>query len=117
MLLHEFDPAETAIFNPSMVFKPIEGMPKVAVSCFSFTTFDRMVALFPDAEQIAEMKCASQRFPVYKVRYKDVELALYMSWVRPCAWATRRRSTLWAWSAWCSSVPAACWTETSATAR
>ena len=81
MLLHEFDPAETAIFNPSMVFKPIEGMPKAAVSCFSFTTFDRMVALFPDAEQIAEMKCASQRFPVYKVRYKDVELALYMSGV------------------------------------
>ena len=40
-----------------------------------------MVALFPDAEQIAEMKCASQRFPVYKVRYKDVELAMYMSGV------------------------------------
>ena len=30
MLLHEFDPAETAIFNPAMVFEPIEGMPKVA---------------------------------------------------------------------------------------
>ncbi len=81
MLLHEFDPAETAIFNPSMVFKPVEGMPKVAVSCFSYVTFDRMLALFPDAAQIAEMKCASQRFPVYKVRYRDVELALYMSGV------------------------------------
>ena len=81
MLLHEFDPAETAIFNPSRVFKPIEGMPKVAVSCFSFVTFERMLALFPDAERIAEMKCASQRFPVYKVTYRDVELALYMSGV------------------------------------
>lgn len=81
MLLHEFDPAETAIFNPSMVCSPIEGMPKVAVSCFSFVTFDRMLALFPDAVKIAEMKCASQRFPVYKVRYRDVELALYMSGV------------------------------------
>ena len=86
MLLHEFDPGETAIFNPSMVVSPVPGMPKVAVSCFSFVTFDRMLALFPDAEQIAEMKCASQRFPVYKVRYKDVELALYMSAVGapPC---------------------------------
>ena len=81
MLLHEFDPSETAIFNPSMVFAPVDGMPKVAVSCFSFVTFERMLALFPDAEQIATMKCASQTFPVYKVRYRDVELALYMSGV------------------------------------
>ena len=81
MLLQEFDPVETAIFNPSMVFQPVEGMPKVAVSCFSFVTFERMLALFPEAEIIAEMKCASQRFPVYKVRYRDVELALYMSGV------------------------------------
>lgn len=81
MLLQEFDPAETAIFNPSMVFQPVEGMPKVAVSCFSFVTFERILALFPEAEIIAEMKCASQRFPVYKVRYRDVELALYMSGV------------------------------------
>jgi len=79
MLLSEFDPRETAIFNPEMVFQPIEGMPKVAVSCFSFVTFDRMLALFPEAELIATMKCASERFPVYRVRYRDVELALYMS--------------------------------------
>ena len=81
MLLHEFDPSETAIFNPSTVFAPVEGMPKVAVSCFSCVTFDRMLALFPDAVQIAEMKTASHYFPVYQVRYKDVELALYMSGV------------------------------------
>lgn len=81
MLLNEFDPSESAIFNPSHVFSPVEGMPKVAVSCFSFVTFERMLALFPDAVQIAEMKCASQRFPVYRVRYRDVELALYMSGV------------------------------------
>ena len=81
MLLHEFDPAETAIFNPSMVFTAIPGMPKAAVSCFSCVTFDRMLALFPDAEKIAELKCASQSFPVYRVRYKDAELALYLSGV------------------------------------
>ena len=81
MLLHEFDPAETAIFNPEMVFERIPGMPKVAVSCFSCVTFARMLALFPEAEVIATMKCASQQFPVYKVRFRDVELALYMSGV------------------------------------
>ena len=81
MLLHEFDPAETAIFNPSMVFEPLPCMPKVAVSCFSCVTFERMLALFPDAEVIATMKCASQQFPVYRVRYRDVDIALYMSGV------------------------------------
>lgn len=86
MLLHEFDPAETAIFNPEMVFAPLAGMPQVAVSCFSCATFDRMLALFPEAEQIAELKCASQTFPLYRVRYRDVELALYLSAVGapPC---------------------------------
>ena len=81
MLLEAFDPSETAIFDPSHVFSPIPGMPRVAVSCFSFVTFGRMLALFPDAQQIAEMKCASQRFPVYRVTYRDVELALYLSGV------------------------------------
>ena len=79
MLLHEFDPAESAIFDPNRVFAPVEGMPKVAVSCFSYVTFERMLALFPEAEVITELKTASQRYPVYKVHYRDVELALYMS--------------------------------------
>ena len=44
MLLQEFDPAETPIFSPSMVCQPIPGMPKVAVSCFSYVTFERLPA-------------------------------------------------------------------------
>ena len=79
MLLEQFDPTETAIFNPEMVFAPLPGMPKVAVSCFSSVTFARMLALFPEAEVIATMKCASQQFPVYRVRCGGVDLALYMS--------------------------------------
>lgn len=79
MLLHEFDPTERAIFNPDMVFDRLPGMPEAAVSCFSSVTFERMLALFPDAEVIATMKCASHRFPVYRVRYRDVDVALYQS--------------------------------------
>ena len=79
MLLHEFDPAEKAIFNPEMVFTRLPEMPAVAVSCFSTVTFMRMLALFPEAEVIETMKCASQQFPVYRVRYRDVDIALYQS--------------------------------------
>lgn len=81
MLLEEFNPEETAIFSPDMVFAPIPGMPEVAVSCFSYVTFGRMLAMFPEAEVIARMKCASQTFPVYRVRWRDTELALYLSCV------------------------------------
>lgn len=81
MLLHEFNPDDTPLFTPEMIVPPVDGMPKVAVSCFSSVTFARMLALFPDAVQIAELKCASQCFPVYKVRYADTELALYLSGV------------------------------------
>ena len=51
------------------------------MSCFSSVTFARMLKRFPDAEQIATLKCASQEYPVYRVRYRDAELALYMSGV------------------------------------
>ena len=79
MLLEEFDPAEKAIFNPEMIFEKLPGMPRVAVSCFSSVTFARMLAMFPEAEVIETMKCASQEFPVYRVRYRDVVIALYQS--------------------------------------
>lgn len=81
MLLHEFDPCEKAIFNPDMVHPPLEGMPKVAVSCFSTVTFQRMLDMFPGAEQIAETKCASNHFPVYRVMVKGVPVALLQSGV------------------------------------
>lgn len=81
MLLHEFDPCETAVFNPDMVFQPIDGMPRVAVSCFSTVTFQRMLAMFPDAQEIALIKCASNAFPVYRVLVGDVPVALVQSGV------------------------------------
>lgn len=81
MLLAEFDPSETAIFNPDMVCQPIAGMPRVAVSCFSTVTFQRMLAMFPQAEVIGETKCASNHFPVYRVMVKGVPVALMQSGV------------------------------------
>lgn len=80
MLLHEFDPCQTAIFDPTMLFQPVEGMPKVAVSCFSRVTFDRMVEML-GGEEIAVMKCASQVFPVYRAVVDGTPIALYMSGV------------------------------------
>ena len=81
MLLHEFDPCETALFNPEMVHQPVPCMPKVAVSCFSTVTFQRMLSMFPEAEMISITKCASSEYPVYRVTVKGVPVALYQSGV------------------------------------
>lgn len=80
MLLHEFDSSQVAMFNPTTAHQPVPGMPKVAVSCFSFVTFQRLLEGL-DAQPIAQMKTASQVYPIYKAVYKGVEVALYLSGV------------------------------------
>lgn len=80
MLLTEFDPAEKAIFDPTTLFSPVPGMPKVAVSCFATVTFERMVRALK-AQPIAQLKCACQTFPIYRAQAGGTEIALYQSGV------------------------------------
>lgn len=80
MLLHQFDPSQEAMFNPPMAQPPMPGFPRVAVSCFSFVTFQRLLDGL-DARPIALLKTASQHYPVYKACYKGVDVALYLSGV------------------------------------
>lgn len=80
MLLEEFDPSQAAVFNPTTAHQPVPGMPRVAVSCFSYVTFNRLVQAL-DAQPIACMKTASQEFPVYKANHRGTDVALYLSGV------------------------------------
>lgn len=80
MLLHEFDPSQEAVFNPRMAHPPMPGFPRVAVSCFSSVTFQRLLEGL-NAQPIALLKTASQNYPVYKASYKGVDVALYLSGV------------------------------------
>lgn len=77
MILTEFDPAKKAVINPEDIIKPVEGMPEVAVACYSCMTFGRMIGEL-DAEIIAETNTANGVKPVYKAIYKGVETALFM---------------------------------------
>lgn len=80
MLLKEFDPALQAIFNPPDVVAPVEGMPRIAVSCFSRQTFSRMVERLGGV-QIAQLNSANTAFTVYKAEYCGVEVAIVMAGV------------------------------------
>jgi uridine phosphorylase len=59
----------------------IEGIPKVAVSCFSKTTFDRMLAELGGGEQIYCAKYANLDVPIYKASYNGIELVLCNAYV------------------------------------
>lgn len=77
MILTEFDTNKIAVINPYDIVEPVEGMPKVAVTCYAKETFERMLAGF-EPEQIASASTANGKIPIYKALYKGVEIALFM---------------------------------------
>ncbi|MBQ3544842.1 MAG: nucleoside phosphorylase [Lachnospiraceae bacterium] len=82
MILSEFDENKKAIINPEDWIKDeirVKGeIPKIAVSCFEGKTFERLVKIL-GGEVIAVTRNANEEFPIYKVKYKDKEIALYMA--------------------------------------
>ena len=76
MLLTEFDANRQAIINPEDLNEPLEGFPKIAVSCFSRSTFQRMLEMFPH-ELIYETSMANVAIPIYKLVIDEQELALF----------------------------------------
>ncbi|MDE7218268.1 MAG: phosphorylase, partial [Oscillospiraceae bacterium] len=80
MLLHEFDPNPIAIINPSDTHGTVKDCPKVAVSCFERSTFERMVERL-GGEEITRLKKANWDTPVYRTAYKGREIALFEAYV------------------------------------
>lgn len=84
MILEEFDFEKEAVINPMDVLGKQGKMilnieiPKIAVACFSYKTFERMVEVFK-GEKIFETTNANATWPVYKASYKGVEIALFMT--------------------------------------
>lgn len=80
MILQEFDPCQSAIINPEDVHPDIKNLPKVAVSCFSSATFERMLGEL-GGEHVVNVSFANMKVPVYRTVYQGMEVALFMSYV------------------------------------
>lgn len=80
MILEEFDKSKSAVINAFDIINPIDGFPKIAVSCFARFTFDRLVKEL-NGIKIASISIANMEIPVYKANYQGVEVALFMSYV------------------------------------
>lgn len=76
LVLEEFDYSKEAVINPWDIYAPVSDMPKVLVSCFARTTFERMLAMFPETSVVATAHDAANDYPVYKVNYEGAEIAL-----------------------------------------
>jgi len=76
-ILNAYNPAE-AIINASHFYQPIAGFPKIAVGAFK--AIEPLLAAY-EHEQIAELNPAGWHCPVWRVRYKGCEIAVFHSMV------------------------------------
>lgn len=72
--------SEPALFSPSDTTKKIENFPEICISTFSENIIEKFSSL-KGVEKIAELYSANGILPVYKIRYKDKEIAFYRSMV------------------------------------
>jgi uridine phosphorylase len=80
MLLEEFDPNKNAVINAFDMIQTVDGFPKIAVSCFSHITFDRLLKEL-NGVLITSTGTANMDIPIYKVIYNEIEIVLFMSYV------------------------------------
>ena len=76
MLLNEFDENKEAIINPHNVIKKVDGMPKVAIACFSHNLFKEIVA-GGKCVKIAELHNTTEDKEVYELDYNGHKFALF----------------------------------------
>ena len=84
MILEDFDETKESTFDPNEVENVIPNFPKIGITCFSKKLINRFVEIL-NGEKIAETKNANGREPIYKIKYKNMELALFMSRVGSAA--------------------------------
>ena len=70
--------SEPALFSPSDVTQKIGNFPEICVSTFSECIIQKFASL-SGTEKIAELYTANGMIPVYKLRYKDTDIAFCLS--------------------------------------
>ena len=70
--------SEPALFSPCDTTKQIDGFPEICVSTFSENIIQKFSSL-NTTQKIAELYTANGMIPVYKIRYKDTDIAFYLS--------------------------------------
>ena len=104
--------SEPALFSPSDTTKKIDNFPEICVSTFSENIIQKFSSL-SYTKKIAELYTANGVIPVYKIRYKDTDIAFYLSRVGApaCVVGFEEIIAMGVKNLFCS-VPAEYWTMT-----
>ena len=86
MILEQFDKCKDSTFNPEEVVKKIDNFPKIGVSFFSHKLMSSIVDTFKP-EIIGYMGTANGKLPIYKIAYKGIDVAIFLSRVGASACA------------------------------
>ncbi len=78
MILNEFDETKISTFDPNEVENIIPGFPKIGVSCFSKKLIDSIIEKY-NPEKIGLLSNANGKIPIYKLNYKGIDIAFFMS--------------------------------------
>lgn len=70
--------SEPALFSPFDTTKKVDNFPEICVSTFSENIIQKFSSL-NCTEKIAELYTANGVIPVYKIRYKNTNIAFYLS--------------------------------------
>ncbi len=78
MVLEEFDKTKSAVINPENLVNHIDDFPTIGVTCFSNTLFFQIVNQY-NGRLITNLERSDGTTPIYKIKYKDKSLALFLS--------------------------------------
>ncbi len=70
--------SEPALFSPSDTTRKVDNFPELCVSTFSENIIQKFSS-FHNIDKIAELHSANGVMPVYKIHYKDTDIAFYQS--------------------------------------
>lgn len=73
-----FDGSKTAFVEPTDFTKAVPNFPKVCVSTFSEEIINKFAAM-EGVKVVAELYSANGTLPVYQLKYKDIDIAFYLS--------------------------------------
>ena len=76
LLLEEFDNNKGAVINPSDIHDKIEGIPEIAIACFSHKLFNKIVE-GGKCTKIAELHNTGEHKDVYEIEYNGHKFTLF----------------------------------------
>ena len=77
ILLEEFDNNKTAVINPNNIINKVDGMPEVAIACFSHSLFEKIVA-GGKCIKIGEIHNTNAHKDIYEIEYNGNKFALFI---------------------------------------